>query len=201
LHDKRIRGIIVRGGEIYRVTPLDHLDADLAPAPGPVQVQDAALASLRARAAASSDMVVYKLSDIRTTDEAGQSQVFCGAVDLETGHSHDDPIAAPASAPAPVMTSTSSGVARQPLLKRWTDCHSKAAGYGIKVYVDYMVDIGAALHYSGSSTTVSTSAVWTRMAEVQAAMNVFYTGQLATTLTFNTLTLRTGRYVFSHFLN
>jgi hypothetical protein len=188
--NKQVRGLLVRGGEIYQVAPMAHLEADLALNRN--LRTDPRLAALRDRAAASADMVIYKLSDLRMTDAAGQPQVFCGAVDPDTGLSHVDPLSAPAPAAAPVPAPTSSGAARQPLLKRWTDCHPKAAGSGIKMFVDYMVDVGAALHYSGSSTTVSASTVWSRMAEVVTSSNVFYTGQLATTLAFNTLTLRTG---------
>jgi hypothetical protein len=90
MHDKRIRGIFVRGGEIYQVAPMDHLEADLAVETrlqGTHSVQHARLSTLRSRAAASAGMVVYKLSELRTTNEAGEPQIFCSAVDPKTGES------------------------------------------------------------------------------------------------------------------
>jgi hypothetical protein len=196
MHDKRIRGIFVRGGEIYQVAPMDHLEADLAVETrlkGTQSVQNARLSTLRSRAALSSGMVVYKLSEIRTTNEAGEPQLFCSAIDPDTDESHLDPIVAPTGPADDGFSATSAGsVSRHPLLQRWTDCHPHASGYGIKMYMDYVMDVGAALHYSDSKTTVSPVIAWTRLAEVQAAANVFYTTQMAVTLTFHTIVLRTG---------
>jgi hypothetical protein len=58
-----------------------------------------------------------------------------------------------------------------------------------------MVDIGQALHYSGSSSTVDNNAVFSRVAALQAESNVYFMAQLGLTITFNTAMVATAKYV------
>ncbi len=88
--------------------------------------------------------------------------------------------------------STSSDTGRKPLLKRWTDCHTSAAGNGKIVYLDLVVDIGAAVTLTPSPPTVDVAYVSHRLASITGQLNVFFQTQVASRFSLNTITIRTG---------
>ena len=118
---------------------------------------------------------------------------------VRTSHRHDaggreythlDPVQ-PLTALFPDMAAPRSSPGRSPLLKRWTDCHTAAGGYGKKMYLDLVVDYGAALFYSDSSTTANADKVMTRLGGVVSQVSAIYYAQLGVQLVLNTVEIRT----------
>ena len=148
-------------------------------------------------------MVVYRHSDLNAYDASGKPFFQCGSIAKEGDHAdhydhagehdgaHVDPVQ-PLTALFPDMAAPASSPGRSPLLKRWTDCHTAAGGYGKKMYLDLVVDYGAALYYSDSSTTVDTGKVMTRLGGVVSQISAVYYAQLGVQFVMNTVEVRTA---------
>jgi len=162
-------------------------------------------------------MAIYKLSDVQTHAADGTPYYGCKAMHYgvnSTAHDHIDEIG-----PKPaVFTAVSRATAvpgmldsrarlqglsdddleafgafgRKSLLRRWGESSASASGDGKVVYLDLVVDIGAALGYSGSKTTVNTAMVTSRLQSLVTKLNAIYHTQLAVHLSLNTVLIRTG---------
>ena len=148
-------------------------------------------------------MVVLRDSDLNSHDEHGKPFFQCGTVskeDEKADHpehagehldSHVDPVQ-PLTVLFPDIAAPASSPGRSPLLKRWTDCHTAAGGYGKKMYLDLVVDYGAALYYSNSNTTVDVNMVMIRLGSVMSQASAVYYAQLGVQFVMNTVEVRTA---------
>jgi len=146
-------------------------------------------------------MVVYRHSDLNAYDASGKPFFQCGSIAKEGDHAdhydhagghegaHVDPVQ-PLTVLFPDMATPASSPGRSPLLKRWTDCHTAAGGYGKKMYLDLVVDYGAALFYSDSDTTVDLGKVTTRLGSVVSQVSAVYYAQMGVQFVMNTVEVR-----------